>query len=123
MGFCRATSLLFEGAITPKMPRPPHNSIFRNFRTRNREAEGAVRELEKTLKAAREARRRKAELKNLLEILYQEYQLVKTEIKLHEQRIEKLMSAKEYTAYLDTIKMDTPLMFPDPSDHGAAKKK
>lgn len=69
-------------------------------------------DLEKSLKAVEQARRRKRELKGLIEVLYEEYKLIKAEIEMHKENIEKLMSAKEYSAYLDTIKMDTSLEFP-----------
>jgi hypothetical protein len=63
-------------------------------------------------------------MKSLIEVLYQEYKLVKTEIELHSQRIEKLMSAKEYSAYLDTIMMDTSVLeFPVISDQKPPEKK
>ncbi len=69
-------------------------------------------DLERSLKALEQARNRKKELKTLIEILFQEYKLVKTEIEMHKERIEKLMSAKEYSGYLDTIRMDDSLEFP-----------
>ncbi len=72
--------------------------------------------LDTLLKAVEQARRRKMELKSLMEVLYKEYKHVKTEIEMHERRIEELMSAKEYSAYLDTIRMDTSLEFPFISD-------
>ena len=59
-----------------------------------------------TLKALERAKRRKSELRSLLEVLQKEYKLVKTEIGLYEERIEKWMSDKEYSAYLDTVKLD-----------------
>jgi hypothetical protein len=68
-------------------------------------------ELEYTLKAVEQARRRKRELKNLIEVLFEEYKLVRTEIDMHKKQIEKLMSAKEYSAYLDTIRVDTSIEF------------
>ncbi len=68
-------------------------------------------DLERSLKALEQARNRKRELKTLLEILFKEYKLVKTEIEMHQERIEKLMSAKEYSGYLDTIRMDDSLEF------------
>lgn len=80
-------------------------------------------DLEKSLKAVEQARRRKRELKALIEVLYEEYKLVKTEIEMHKEHIEKLMSAKEYSAYLDTIKMDTSLEFPILSDKKPADEK
>jgi hypothetical protein len=84
---------------------------------------GFMGDLEDSLKAVVQARRRKKELKSLLEVLYEEYNLVKTEIKMHEERIEELMSAKEYSAYLDTIRLDTSLEFPIISDNKPAEKK
>lgn len=80
-------------------------------------------ELDESLKAVAQARRRKKELRSLLEVLYEEYKLVKTEIKLHEERIEQLMSTKEYSAYLDTIKIDTSLEFPILSDSRSTEKE
>ena len=71
-----------------------------------------MEDLEMLLKAFRQSQRRKKELKNLIEILYDEYKLVKTEINVHQKHIEKLMSAKEYSAFLDTIKIDTSLELP-----------
>ena len=60
---------------------------------------------ETSLKAVEQARRRKKGLKSLIQVLYEEYNLVKTEIKLHQEHIEKQMSSNEYSAFLDTIKM------------------
>jgi hypothetical protein len=80
-------------------------------------------DLRRSLKSVEQARRRKKELRSLLEVLYEEYKLVKTEIKQHEERIEKLMSAKEYSEYLDTIKIETSLEFPIPPDRRPTDKK
>ncbi|MBI5251103.1 MAG: hypothetical protein HY912_16565 [Desulfomonile tiedjei] len=80
-------------------------------------------ELEKSLKAIERARRRKRELKSLIEVLFEEYKLVKTEIEMHKEQIEKLMSSKEYSAYLDTIEMDASLEFPYLSDQNPSHKK
>jgi hypothetical protein len=80
-------------------------------------------DLDESLKAVAEARRRKKELRRLLEVLYEQYKLVKTEIKLHEERIENLMSTREYSAYLDTIKIDTSLEFPIHLDRKETGKK
>ena len=79
--------------------------------------------VENTLKAVEQARRRKKELKSLLGVLYEEYKLVKAEIKLHEGRLEKWMSEKEYAAFLDTIKMDDSLEFAVFSDQRPTDKK
>ncbi len=79
--------------------------------------------VESTLKAVEQARRRKKELKSLLGVLYEEYKLVKAEIKLHERRLEKWMSEKEYAAFLDTIKMDDSLEFAAFSDQSPDDKK
>jgi hypothetical protein len=79
-------------------------------------------ELNRSLKAVEQAARRKKELKRLIEVLYDEYKLVKIEMKLHQERIEKLMSAKEYSAFLDTIQIDTSLEFPIFPDPGTDKK-
>ncbi|MBI5249313.1 MAG: hypothetical protein HY912_07445 [Desulfomonile tiedjei] len=80
-------------------------------------------ELETVLKAVERARKRKKALKNLMEILFEEYKLVKQEIKLHEECIEKLMSAKEYAAYVDTVELDPSLKFPIPPDQKSSEKK
>ncbi len=81
-------------------------------------------DVKNTLRAVEQARRRKKELKSLLGVLFKEYKLVKTEIKLHEERLEKWMSAREYAAYLDTVNMDAPLEFPIlPDEKGATDKK
>jgi len=82
-----------------------------------------MEDVEKTLKAVQQARRRKKELKSLIGVLSEEYKLVKKEIKLHEERLEKWMSAKEYSAFLDTIKMDAPLDFPVLSDEKKSADK
>ncbi len=63
----------------------------------------AALQVENTLKALERARRRKNELRSLLEVLQKEYRLVKTEIGLYEERIEKWMSDKEYSAYLEAV--------------------
>jgi hypothetical protein len=85
---------------------------------------GFMEDVENTLKALERARRRRKELKSLLGVLFKEYKLVKKEIKLHEERLEKWMSAKEYAAYLDTIDMDGPPEFPILSDEkGSTDKK
>ena len=81
-------------------------------------------DMKDTLRAVEQARQRKKELKSRLRVLLKEYKLVKTEIKLHEERLEKWMSAREYAAYLDTVKMDLPLEFPILSDEkGSTDKK
>jgi hypothetical protein len=82
-----------------------------------------MEKLESSLKAVEQARRRKSELKSLMEVLYKEYKLIKAEIEMHEKRIEELMSAKEYSAYLDTIRIDTSLQFPFMFDEGPSEKK
>ena len=76
-----------------------------------------------TLKALERAKRRKSELRSLLEVLQKEYKLVKTEIGLYEERIEQWMSDKEYSAYLDTVKLDDSGEFPIPSDQGSTDEK
>jgi hypothetical protein len=86
--------------------------------------QGFMEDVENTLRAVEQARRRRKELKSLLGVLVKEYKLVKNEIKLHEERLEKWMSAKEYAAYLDTIDMDGPLEFPVLSgEKGSIDKK
>jgi hypothetical protein len=83
-----------------------------------------MEDVENTLRAVEQARRRKKELKSLIGVLREEYKLVKKEMKLHEERLEKWMSAREYAAYLDTINMDGPLEFPILSDEkGSTDKK
>ena len=82
-----------------------------------------MEDVENTLKAVEQARRRRKELKSLIGVLSEEYKLVKTEIKLHEERLEKWMTAKEYSAFLDTIKMDVPLDFPVLSDEKKSADK
>ncbi len=79
--------------------------------------------VESTLRALEQARRRKTELKTLLGALYHEYKLIKTEIKLHEERLERWMSEREYAEYLDTIKIDDSLEFAAFSDQGPTQKK
>ena len=79
--------------------------------------------VENTLRAVEQARRRKKELKSLLGVLHEEYKLVKAEIKLHAGRLEKWMSEKEYAAFLDTIKMDDSLEFAVFSDQRSTDKK
>jgi hypothetical protein len=83
----------------------------------------AALQVENTLKALERARRRKSELKSLLEVLQKEYRLVKTEIGLYEKRVEKWMSDKEYSAYLDTVQLNASPEFPIPSDEGSTGRK
>jgi ATP sulfurylase len=80
-------------------------------------------QVENTLKALKRARRRRKELRSLLEILQKEYRLVKIEIGLYEDRIERWMSDKEYSAYLDTIRLDASPEFSIPSDQKSTDKK
>lgn len=80
-------------------------------------------DLDNSLKALEQAARRKKELKRLMEILHEEYKLVKAEIEIHKERIEKLMSAKEYSAYLDTIDLGSSLEFPAFADQKPTAKK
>jgi len=80
-------------------------------------------DLENTLKALEQALRRKKELKTLIEILFEEYGLVKAEIEMHKERMEHLMSAKEYSAYLDTIDLGSSLEFPSFADQNPTAKK
>ncbi len=75
-----------------------------------------MNDLEESLRAVAKARQRKRELKSRIKALYEEYKLVKTEIKGHQERIEKWMSSREYSAFVDTIQMDSLLEFPIPSD-------
>ena len=82
-----------------------------------------MKDLEQSLKAVEQAIRRKTEIKRLMEVLYEEYKLVKAEIQLHQERIEKSLSAKEYSAFLDTIRMDTSLEFPSLSDQKRSDDK
>ena len=63
-------------------------------------------QVENTLKALERAKRRKSELKTLLEVLQKEYTLIKKEIGIYEEQIEKWMSDKEYSSFLDTIKLN-----------------
>jgi hypothetical protein len=80
-------------------------------------------DLENALKALQEARRRKENLKRQIKALYEQYKKLKAEIELHKQRIENLMSANEYSEFLDTIKIDTSFEFPIPSDQTPTVKK
>ena len=80
-------------------------------------------DLDNSLKALEQAARRRKELKSLMELLREEYKLVKAEIEMHKERIEKLMSAKEYSAYLDTIDIGSSLEFPAFADQEPAAKK
>jgi hypothetical protein len=75
------------------------------------------------LRALERARRRKTELKSLLGVLQKEYRLVKTEIGLYEERIDKWMLDKEYSAYLDTMKLDASPESSTPSDQSSIDKK
>ncbi len=103
--------------MTSKMPKTTstlHNSDERS---------DIVEEIENTLEALKRARRRKNELRSLLEVLQKQYKLVKTEIGLYEERIEKWMSDREYAALMDTTDLDTTLVFPTPSDQKSADGK
>ncbi|MBI4964559.1 MAG: hypothetical protein HY913_14875 [Desulfomonile tiedjei] len=80
-------------------------------------------DLENSLKALEQALRRKKELRSLMDVLYEEYKLVKAEIEIHRERMEKLMSAKEYSAYLDTIDLGSSLEFPAFPDQKPTPKK
>lgn len=75
-----------------------------------------MKDFEDSLTAVKQAIRRKKELKKLIGVLFDEYKLVKAEIRMHKERIEKQMCAKEYSAFLDTIEVDTSLEFPAFSD-------
>ena len=75
-----------------------------------------MNDLEESMRALAKAKRRKKELKTQMRALYEEYKLVKTEIKEHEEHIEKAISSREYSGFLDTIKLEAPLEFPMPSD-------
>jgi hypothetical protein len=66
-------------------------------------------DLENELKALEQALRRKKQLKSLIEI--------------HKERMEKLMSAKEYSAYLDTIDLGSSFEFPAFADQKPTAKK
>ncbi len=80
-------------------------------------------QVQNTLKALEGARRRKSELKSLLEVLQKEYRLVKTEIGIYEEQVEKWMSDKEYASYLDTLKLDTSPELPAPPEQRSTDKK
>ncbi len=80
-------------------------------------------DLDISLKAVEQAVKRKKELKKLIEVLFEEYKLVKVEIELHKERIEKLMAAKEYSAFIDTIELDSSLEFPVFPEPKPADKK
>jgi hypothetical protein len=80
-------------------------------------------DLENELKALEQALRRKKQLKSLIEILFEEYGLIRAEIEIHKERMEKLMSAKEYSAYLDTIDLGSSFEFPAFADQKPTAKK
>ncbi len=82
-----------------------------------------MKDVEETLRALDRVKRRKNALKSLIGVLREEYELAKTEIKMHEELIEKWMSDKEYAAYLDTIGINASLELPDPSDQRSTNKK
>ena len=75
-----------------------------------------MNDLEESMRALAKAKRRKKELKTQIRALYEEYKLVKTEIKEYQERIEKWISSREYSGFVDTIKLEAPLKFPLPSD-------
>jgi hypothetical protein len=64
--------------------------------------------LKTTLDSLKRARRRRKDLKRLINNLIEQYRLVKREEELHEKRAKILIREREYSAYLDTIKMDKP---------------
>jgi hypothetical protein len=82
-----------------------------------------MEQLDTLLKAVEQARRRKKELKKLIEVLFDEYKLVKTEVRMHEQQIEELMQEKEYSEYLDTLQPETSFEFQVFSDREPGDKK
>jgi hypothetical protein len=62
--------------------------------------------LKTTLDSLKRARRRKKDLKRLIKNLIAQYRLVKREEEMYEKRVKTLVREREYSAYLDTIKMD-----------------
>jgi hypothetical protein len=64
--------------------------------------------LKTTLDSLKRARRRRKDLKRLIKNLIAQYRLVKREEEMHEKRVKTLVREREYSAYLDTIKMDEP---------------
>jgi len=80
-------------------------------------------QVQNTLKALDQASRRKSELKSLLEVLQKEYKMVKKEIGIYEEQVEKWMSDKEYASYLDTIRLDSTVELRFPSEQRSTDKK
>jgi len=80
-------------------------------------------QVQNTLKALEQASRRKSELKSLLEVLQKEYKMVKKEIGIYEEQVEKWMSDKEYASYLDTIRLDSTVELRFPSEQRSTDKK
>lgn len=57
------------------------------------------------------AKKRRKEIKKIVETLVKEYNLIKKEIELHQKHLNRLVREKEYSQFLDTVKIDD-LRFP-----------
>jgi hypothetical protein len=62
--------------------------------------------LKTALDSLKKAKKRKKDLKRLIKNLIAQYRLVQREEAMHEKRVKTLVREREYSAYLDTIKMD-----------------
>jgi predicted nucleic acid-binding Zn-ribbon protein len=63
-------------------------------------------EFEDTLAALETAKKRRNQLRRLIENLVRQYKLVKKEITFHENRVEALVKETEFSGYLDTVNVE-----------------
>ena len=63
-------------------------------------------EFEETLEALEAAKKRRKELKRLMENLMKQYELVKAEIAYYEKRVKALVKESELCGYLDTVNVE-----------------
>jgi hypothetical protein len=68
--------------------------------------------LEEVMEALEKAKKRRKEIKKLVGVLVKEYDLLKKEIELHQKHVNRLVREKEYSQFLDTVKLEQPLSFP-----------
>jgi hypothetical protein len=67
--------------------------------------------LDQTVDALEKAKRRRKEIKKLVETWVKEYNLIKKEIELLQKQVSMIVREKEYSQFVDTVKLEGPMKF------------
>ena len=67
--------------------------------------------LDQAVDALEKAKKRRKEIKKLVEIWVKEYNLVKKEIELLQKQVSSIVREKEYSQFVDTVKLEGPMKF------------